>query len=189
MCCGNKPWLDLTRWEPLKYKNLTINCLQCRDWLKQRNETPVLVLFWAGLHWRAGVQGAVSRGGRFCGAAGPLEPAGGEEFCSAGGGHTEGQPPVACVCALVWILLIDLVNSECLLWLFALSCLLLSIVCISVLYINQDNLDKKKTRLLLSVRHCSNKKDWMSHSWLLCRWIKQPAETCIFKKKTAGAEV
>lgn len=52
----------------------------------------------AGLHRRAGVQGAVSGGGRLGGAAGPLEPAGGEERSSARGGHAEGQPPASLVC-------------------------------------------------------------------------------------------
>lgn len=45
----------------------------------------------AGLHGRAGVQGPVPRGGRDGGAAGPLEPPGGEEYHPAGGGGAEGQ--------------------------------------------------------------------------------------------------
>lgn len=48
-----------------------------------------------GLHRRAGVQGAVSGRGRLGGAAGPLEPAGGEERGSTRGGHAEGQPPAS----------------------------------------------------------------------------------------------
>lgn len=47
--------------------------------------------FPAGLHGRAGVQGFVPRGGRSGGAAGPVEPPGGEEYDSAGGGNAEGQ--------------------------------------------------------------------------------------------------
>lgn len=49
----------------------------------------------AGLHRRASFQGSVSRGGRFCSAAGPVEPPSREEFCPARGGHTEGQLPVS----------------------------------------------------------------------------------------------
>ncbi len=61
--------------------------------------------FSAGLHRWAGVQGFVSRGGRFGGAAGQVEPSRGEKCCPARGGHTEGQKSAfsRAVRAYVWI--------------------------------------------------------------------------------------
>lgn len=41
----------------------------------------------------------MSRGGRFGGAAGQVEPPGREECCAARGGHTEGQKSA---CSLGW---------------------------------------------------------------------------------------
>lgn len=51
----------------------------------------------AGLHRRAGVQGVVSRGGRLGGAAGQVEPPGGEKCRPTGGRHSEGQKSGRCL--------------------------------------------------------------------------------------------
>lgn len=51
----------------------------------------VTISFSAGLHRRARVQGFMSRGGRFCGAAGQVEPPRREKCFTARGGNTEGQ--------------------------------------------------------------------------------------------------
>lgn len=99
----------------------------------------------AGLHGRASVQGAVSGGGRLGGAAGPLEPAGGEERGPAGRGHAEGQPP-ASACALsvsvcVCLNPLDWSAKQCVCFSVCLCCVAPSIVCISVPPTNQGNLD------------------------------------------------